>query len=160
MAEGDEDKIAFFAGKRVFYYQKMPFALMNTRATYQRLVDKVFHNEIGSNFEAYVDDMVNKSTSEEDMLVDIKETYERMEIYMQNREHGKIILEAVEHDPLIWPTIEENGVTRTEKYKELSAAEKIQADCDHSATNIILQGLTSDVYSLVNHYRVSKDLWE
>ncbi|GKD41710.1 hypothetical protein Tco_1261917 [Tanacetum coccineum] len=28
------------------------------------------------------------------------------------------------------------------------------------ATNIILQGLPSDIYSLVNHHRVAKDLWE
>ncbi|GJR23261.1 integrase, catalytic region, zinc finger, CCHC-type containing protein [Tanacetum coccineum] len=32
-----------------------------------------------------------------------------------------------------------NGVIRTKKYAELSAAEKIQADCDMKATNIILQ---------------------
>ncbi|GJS93465.1 hypothetical protein Tco_0800433 [Tanacetum coccineum] len=71
-----------------------------------------------------------------------------------------MILESVEHGPLIWPTIEENGVTRIKKYEELSATEKIQADCDLKATNIILQGLPSDVYSLVNHHRVAKDLWE
>ncbi|GJY01502.1 hypothetical protein Tco_0359654 [Tanacetum coccineum] len=65
----------------------------------------------------------------------------RMELYMQNREHGRMILESVEHGPLIWPTVEENGVIRTKKYAELSAAEKIQADCDMKATNIILQGL-------------------
>ncbi|GJV34637.1 hypothetical protein Tco_1395037 [Tanacetum coccineum] len=53
----------------------------------------------------------------------------RMELYMKNREHGRMIIESVEHGPLIWPTIEEN--------------------C-----------LPSDVYSLVNHHRVSKDLWE
>ncbi|GKD58903.1 hypothetical protein Tco_1296412, partial [Tanacetum coccineum] len=28
------------------------------------------------------------------------------------------------------------------------------------ATNIILQGLLADIYSLVNHHRVAKDLWE
>ncbi|GJU86130.1 hypothetical protein Tco_1293676 [Tanacetum coccineum] len=28
------------------------------------------------------------------------------------------------------------------------------------ATNNILQGLPADIYSLVNHHRVSKDLWE
>ncbi|GJU79658.1 retrovirus-related pol polyprotein from transposon TNT 1-94, partial [Tanacetum coccineum] len=83
-----------------------------------------------------------------------------MELYMQNREHGRMILELVEHVPLIWPTIEENGVTRTKKYEELSATEKIQANCDLKATNIILQGLPSDVYSLINHHRVAKDLWE
>ncbi|GJX96498.1 hypothetical protein Tco_0352296 [Tanacetum coccineum] len=53
-----------------------------------------------------------------------------------------------------------NGVTRLKKYAELLAAEKIQADCDRKATNIILQGLPAHIYSLVNHHRVAKDLWE
>nr|GEX52568.1 hypothetical protein [Tanacetum cinerariifolium] len=83
-----------------------------------------------------------------------------MELYIQNREHGRMILESVEHGPLIWPTIEANGVTRTKKYEELSATKKIQAGCDLKETNIILQGLPSDVYSLVNHNRVVKDLCE
>nr|GEX15481.1 hypothetical protein [Tanacetum cinerariifolium] len=84
----------------------------------------------------------------------------RMELYMQNKEHGRMILESVEHGLLIWPTIEENGVTRTKKYEELFATKKIQADCDLKATNIILQGQPSDVYSPVNHHRVANDLWE
>ncbi|GJR02521.1 hypothetical protein Tco_0525505 [Tanacetum coccineum] len=33
----------------------------------------------------------------------------RMELYMQNREHGRMILESVENGPLIWHTVEENG---------------------------------------------------
>ncbi|GJX40745.1 hypothetical protein Tco_0255735 [Tanacetum coccineum] len=53
-------------------------------------------------------------------------------------QHGIMILESVENGPLIWPTIEENGVTRPKKYFELSATEAIQADCDIKATNIIL----------------------
>ncbi|GJW50714.1 retrovirus-related pol polyprotein from transposon TNT 1-94 [Tanacetum coccineum] len=84
----------------------------------------------------------------------------RMELYMQNRVHERMILESVKNGPLIWPIIEENGVTKTKKYAELSAAEKIQADCDMKATNIILQGLPADIYSLMNHHRVAKDLWE
>nr|GEU62616.1 hypothetical protein [Tanacetum cinerariifolium] len=63
-----------------------------------------------------------------------------IELYMKNQEHGRTILELVENGPLIWPTVEENGVIRIKKYVELSAAEKIQADCDMKATNIILQG--------------------
>ncbi|GKA78779.1 hypothetical protein Tco_0785316 [Tanacetum coccineum] len=47
----------------------------------------------------------------------------RMELYMQNRDHRRMILESVEH-----------------------------ADCDMKATNIILQGLPTDIYSLVNHH--------
>ncbi|GKB82771.1 hypothetical protein Tco_0949666 [Tanacetum coccineum] len=65
----------------------------------------------------------------------------RMELYMMNRQHGRMILESVENGPLIWPTIEENGVTRPKKYYELSATEAIQADCDVKTKNIILQGL-------------------
>ncbi|GKB97588.1 hypothetical protein Tco_0983725, partial [Tanacetum coccineum] len=51
----------------------------------------------------------------------------RMELYMMNRQHGRMILESVENGPLIWPTIEENGVTRPKKYSKLSATEAIQA---------------------------------
>nr|GEZ18560.1 hypothetical protein [Tanacetum cinerariifolium] len=36
----------------------------------------------------------------------------RMELYMLNRQHGRMILESVENGPLLWPTVEENGVTR------------------------------------------------
>nr|GEX25226.1 retrovirus-related Pol polyprotein from transposon TNT 1-94 [Tanacetum cinerariifolium] len=54
-------------------------------------------------------------------------------------EHGRMILESVEQGPLIWPPIEENGVTRPRKYSKLTPSEAIQADCDVKATNIILQ---------------------
>nr|GEY01540.1 retrovirus-related Pol polyprotein from transposon TNT 1-94 [Tanacetum cinerariifolium] len=72
----------------------------------------------------------------------------RMELYMLNGQHGRMILESVENGPLLWRTIEEDGVTRLKKYYELSAAEAIQADCDVKATNIILQGLPQEVYAL------------
>ncbi|GJS21875.1 hypothetical protein Tco_0450507 [Tanacetum coccineum] len=42
----------------------------------------------------------------------------------------------------------------TKKYAELSAAEKIQADCDMKAINIILQGLPADIYSLEREYKL------
>nr|GEY40898.1 hypothetical protein [Tanacetum cinerariifolium] len=72
----------------------------------------------------------------------------RMELYMQTREKGRMILKSVEHGTLIWPTIEENGMTKTKKYAELSATEKILADCDLKATNIILQVNTKFLNSL------------
>ncbi|GJT49826.1 hypothetical protein Tco_0975983 [Tanacetum coccineum] len=65
----------------------------------------------------------------------------RMELYMMNRQHGQMILEFVKNGPLIWPTIEENGVTRSRKYSELTPADAIQADCYVKVINIILQGL-------------------
>nr|GEW21857.1 hypothetical protein [Tanacetum cinerariifolium] len=71
-----------------------------------------------------------------------------------------MILESVENGPLIWPTIEENGVTRPRKYSELTSTNAIQVDCDVKETNIILQGLPPEVYALVNNYRIAKELWK
>nr|GEW89518.1 hypothetical protein [Tanacetum cinerariifolium] len=84
----------------------------------------------------------------------------RMELYMLNRQHERMILEYVKNGPLLWTTIEENGVTRLKKYSELSTTEAIQADCDVKATNIILQGLPPKVYALVSTHKVVKELWE
>nr|GFA89443.1 reverse transcriptase domain-containing protein [Tanacetum cinerariifolium] len=68
MVEGDEDKTAFFAGEGVFCYSKMPFGLKYAGAMYQRLVDKVFSKQIRRNLEAYVDDIVIKTESEEVLI--------------------------------------------------------------------------------------------
>ncbi|GJR75154.1 hypothetical protein Tco_0087519 [Tanacetum coccineum] len=62
-----------------------------------------------------------------------KELYDswksKMELYMMNSQHGRMILKSVENGPLIWPTIEENRVTKPRKYTELTHADAIQADC-------------------------------
>ncbi|GJY02898.1 hypothetical protein Tco_0361050 [Tanacetum coccineum] len=57
----------------------------------------------------------------------------------------------------------DNGPPMLEKpqlktYEELSDKKKIQADCDLKATNIVLQGLPPDIYALVNHYKIAKDI--
>nr|GEV66425.1 integrase, catalytic region, zinc finger, CCHC-type, peptidase aspartic, catalytic [Tanacetum cinerariifolium] len=83
-----------------------------------------------------------------------------MELYMMNRQHGRMILKSVENGPLIWPSIEKNGVTRLKKYSELFTMEAIQADCDVKATHIILQGLPPEIYALVSNHQVTKELWE
>ncbi|GJX02914.1 reverse transcriptase domain-containing protein [Tanacetum coccineum] len=47
----------------------MPFGLKNAR-----VVDTIFEVQIGRNLEAYVDDMVIKSKTEQDLIRDIEET--------------------------------------------------------------------------------------
>nr|GEU93532.1 hypothetical protein [Tanacetum cinerariifolium] len=84
----------------------------------------------------------------------------RMEVYMMNRQHGRMILESVKNGPLLWPTIEENRVTRPKKYSELSTTEAIQADCDVKETNIVLQRLPPEVYALVSNHKVANELCE
>nr|GFA45610.1 hypothetical protein [Tanacetum cinerariifolium] len=58
-----------------------------------------------------------------------------------------------EHGPLLWPTVEQDGVTRLKKYSELSTAEAIQADCDAKAKNINLQALPLEIYALAGSSR-------
>ncbi|GKC51478.1 hypothetical protein Tco_1074223 [Tanacetum coccineum] len=84
----------------------------------------------------------------------------KMELYMMNRPHGRMILAYVEKGPLVWPTITVDGVTRPKEYTELTPAVPIQADCDIKAINIILQGITTEIYALVSQHRVAKDIWE
>ncbi|GJT20180.1 hypothetical protein Tco_0878886 [Tanacetum coccineum] len=54
----------------------------------------------------------------------------RMEFYMENRENGRMILDSVQNGPLVWPTV-------------------VQED-----------GLPPDVYAIVNHHKVTKEIWD
>nr|GEU62260.1 integrase, catalytic region, zinc finger, CCHC-type, peptidase aspartic, catalytic [Tanacetum cinerariifolium] len=64
-----------------------------------------------------------------------------MDLYMQNKEHERMIIELVENGPLIWPTIKENWVKRIKKYAELYVVEKIQANCDmKERVQLLMQG--------------------
>nr|GFA74346.1 hypothetical protein [Tanacetum cinerariifolium] len=70
-----------------------------------------------------------------------------MELYMMNRQHRRMILESVENGPLIWPMIEENGVTRPRKYNELTHAKAIQAKCDSHQYPTNQSSVHHNVYS-------------
>ncbi|GKE23262.1 hypothetical protein Tco_1434774 [Tanacetum coccineum] len=85
----------------------------------------------------------------------------RMELYIQGKDHGRIILNSVENYPLVWSIVEQKDCTiRLKTYEELFNKEKLQVDCDLKATNIVLQGLPQDVYSFVNHHKVAKEIWD
>jgi hypothetical protein len=51
----------------------MPFGLKNAGATYQRLMDRVFSQQIGRNLEVYIDGMVVKTPEEGDHNKDLAE---------------------------------------------------------------------------------------
>ncbi|GJU07690.1 reverse transcriptase domain-containing protein [Tanacetum coccineum] len=78
MAKENEEKTTFITSQGIFYYTKMPFGLRNAGATYQRLVDKAFHKQIGRNLEVYVDDLVIKSRTEDEIVRDIEETFKTL----------------------------------------------------------------------------------
>ncbi|GJT16463.1 reverse transcriptase domain-containing protein [Tanacetum coccineum] len=78
MAEEDEEKTAFITSQGIFCYTKMSFGLKNAGATYQRLVDRAFQKQIGRNSEVYVDDLVIKIHTEEEIIRDIAETFKTL----------------------------------------------------------------------------------
>ncbi|GJX37605.1 reverse transcriptase domain-containing protein [Tanacetum coccineum] len=57
----------FHTSQGVYCYTKMPFGLKNAGATYQRLVDNAFEGQVGRNLEVYVDDLVIKSHTEDEL---------------------------------------------------------------------------------------------
>ncbi|GKD59898.1 reverse transcriptase domain-containing protein [Tanacetum coccineum] len=78
MEKEDEEKTAFITSQGIFCYSKMLFGLKNAGSTYQRLVDKAFQRHIGRNLEVYVDDLVIKSHTEEEIIRDITETFKTL----------------------------------------------------------------------------------
>ncbi|XP_059432543.1 uncharacterized protein LOC132165870 [Corylus avellana] len=56
----------------------MPFGLKNAGATYQRLVNRMFQEQIGKNMEVYVDDMLVKSKLQMDHVTDLQEAFKTL----------------------------------------------------------------------------------
>ncbi|GJU72711.1 hypothetical protein Tco_1264116 [Tanacetum coccineum] len=90
----------------------------------------------------------------------------RMLLFIRGKEHGKDLLDFVLNDPFQYRTVEVPGTptlqasTRPRTYDDLNDKEKIHEECDIRATNIVLQGLPPNVYTLVNHHTISKEIWD
>ena len=69
------EKTTFLTMWGTFCYKVMPFRLKNARTTYQRTL---FHDMMHKEIEVYVDDMITKSQSEEDHVVNLKKLFERL----------------------------------------------------------------------------------
>ncbi|KAL0389173.1 UNVERIFIED_CONTAM: Transposon Ty3-G Gag-Pol polyprotein [Sesamum calycinum] len=76
LAPEDQEKASFVTDQGVFCYNVMPFGLKNAGATYQRLVNHMFQNQIGRNMEVYIDDMLVKSEKEQDHIKDLEECFQ------------------------------------------------------------------------------------
>ena len=81
MDEVDQEKTSFVTSQSLFCYEVIPFGLKNAGATYQRLVNHMFHPQIGQNMEVYVGDMLVKSQDEGRHLDDQQETFNTLRQY-------------------------------------------------------------------------------
>jgi hypothetical protein len=71
----DEDKTTFIMPHGIYCCKVMTFGLKKAGATYQKAIQKCLKSQIGKNAEAYVDDMVVKTTEEDKLISDLTETF-------------------------------------------------------------------------------------
>nr|GEY20282.1 hypothetical protein [Tanacetum cinerariifolium] len=81
----------------------------------------------------------------------------RIRLFIKGNKHGRMMLDSIDNDLLVYPTVEENRQTKPNKYSKLTEAQQLQDDCDVQAMNIILHRLLPNVYALVNHQEAAKD---
>ncbi|XP_070029970.1 uncharacterized protein [Nicotiana sylvestris] len=72
----DEEKTSFITDKGTYCYKVMPFGLKNAGATYQRLVTKMFQEQLGKTMEVYIDDMLVKSQQVGDHIQHMSDTFQ------------------------------------------------------------------------------------
>ncbi|GJU65025.1 hypothetical protein Tco_1246860 [Tanacetum coccineum] len=87
------------------------------------------------------------------------------------KENGVNILKSIDEGPFQMGTFQETiaegnegalhlGPERPHVYSDLSPEDKERYNTDIRATNILLQGLPKDIYTLINHYTDAKDIWD
>ncbi|GKC74057.1 hypothetical protein Tco_1119940 [Tanacetum coccineum] len=94
---------------------------------------------------------------------------QRIRLYCRGKKNGVNILKSIDEGPFLMGTFRETFTERTEGtlgperprvYSDLSPKDKERYNADIRATNILLQGLPKDIYTLINHYTDAKDIWD
>jgi hypothetical protein len=75
MKKEDEPKTSFITPSGTFCYLRMPEGLKNAGGSFSRMIAKVLHSQIGRNVLTYVDDIIVKSTKQENHITDLQETF-------------------------------------------------------------------------------------
>jgi hypothetical protein len=71
----DKDTMTFITPHGIYCYNVMTFGLKNVGATYEKAIQKCLASQIGRNVEAYVDDVVIKTTKEDQLTAGLTETF-------------------------------------------------------------------------------------
>ncbi|XP_073219715.1 uncharacterized protein [Cicer arietinum] len=129
MAPEDMEKTTFITQWGTFCYKVMPFGLKNAGATYQRAMVTLFHDMMHKEIEVYVDDMIAKSRTEEDHVVNLQKLFERLRKFKLRLNPAKctfgvrsgkllgfiVSQKGIEVDPDKVRAIQEMPAPRTEK---------------------------------------------
>ncbi|GJZ29849.1 hypothetical protein Tco_0574896 [Tanacetum coccineum] len=83
---------------------------------------------------------------------DFKSWQQRIRLYCRGKENGVDILKSIDEGPFQMGTTRDTLTEGTE--------DKDMYNADIRATNILLQGLPKEIYTLINHYTDAKDIWD
>jgi hypothetical protein len=75
MKKEDKPKTSFITPSGTYCYLRMPEGLKNAGGSFSRMTAKVLHSQIGKNVLTYVDDIIVKSTKQENLIADFQETF-------------------------------------------------------------------------------------
>jgi hypothetical protein len=75
MKKEGESKTSFITPSGTYCYLRMPEGLKNAGGSFSRMTTKVLHSQIGKNVLTYVDDIIVKSTKQENHIADLQETF-------------------------------------------------------------------------------------
>jgi hypothetical protein len=75
MKKEDESKTSFITPSGTYCYLRMPEGLKNAGGSFSRMTARVLHSQIGKNVLTYVDDIIVKSTKQENHIADLQETF-------------------------------------------------------------------------------------
>jgi ribonuclease HI len=75
MKKDDVPKTSFITPSETYCYLWMPKGLKNARGSFSRMTSKVLSSQIGRNVLTYVDDIIVKSTKQENHIADLQETF-------------------------------------------------------------------------------------
>jgi hypothetical protein len=75
MKKEDEPKTSFITPSGTYCYLRMPEGLKNAGGSFNRMTARVLHYQIGGNVLTYVDDIIVKSTKQENHIADLQETF-------------------------------------------------------------------------------------
>ena len=81
MAPKDMEQTTFVFLWGTFCYKVMSFGLKKAGATYQWAMVALFHDMMHKEIEVYVDDMISKSKTEEEHLVNLPKLFKRLRKY-------------------------------------------------------------------------------
>lgn len=86
--------MSFISPEANYHYTVMPFELKNARATYQRMITRMFREKIGNTVEVYIDDMVVKSKKDQGHVNDLEDIFEVLRKHRLRLNADKCVFDA------------------------------------------------------------------